>query len=862
MISWLSNVFKKTLNSDIKKVLLIYLGLVTIKIFLSLPNYIPTPLVYGDELLYAKAAESFLKYGEFSFQGNLSHAYPPLYSIVISVAYIFNDPFISYKIIKIINAFLSSLIVFPVWLLCKEFFNNKESLYVVLLISVIPFNFSFPFTVMSENLFIPVFLFTVFLMLNSILNNSLKMDLLCGLAFGVCYLTRIIGIVLIPTYIIVLVFNRFFESYRQSAIAEKRPPMTFIVKPILTAIVKKWAVFLAFGLTIMPWLIRNATVFSLSLKGLFGYTSIFSRIQKTSVMPLTDLLRELIIENILHLNYFVLSLHIILFVFVLFLVIKLNKQKSEEQKKLFVFIGLSFTLLILLLLLTAYHTAIFDLINPDVFDYLRGRYLDPIVPLFIILAFVGIKEYKKSKRNLSKITLLTLLCCFIAIILSPIRLLSPLNSIGINYLGRLTIPEFRLILIFIVILIAIVAFRNFINFRNILIVCAILFIISSYFAFMCISWSSNVQFSEDQKPIAEWINKIGANETDTFIIDDSGIRSGYLSGALSFFTDAKFKCGKVTPNSNWCADYYISSSKSDWPYLSKKFQTNQYVIYEINNQLLKEYRTIHIGADGMHPVEVPFTLPTYPEEYLWLEAESFSGFTSHERGWGKSSVGYKPCSNGMALSGAHAPAGESLIKAFSTTFDEEYNIWIRSRIFNFDSSDYILSIDNNFSHRIFHDKAELNSWQWLCIENCSLSSGHHIVSLTTTGKGDWAGIDLILITNSLTYTPGDCLMPIQQINTKGKPTYSVSYKAAYYLWQDDELGWHIRWTSSDKHISVGEIICEEEIENITKYSFEKEDYFMVSNNSISFNATTVRNEKGFGFVTESKSVTFDVRHLY
>lgn len=861
IISWLRTLFKKTLNFDIKIVLLIYLSLVTIKIILSLSNLIPTPFIYHDELRYAKIAESFIKYGEFTFQGVSDNFYPPLYSIVISLAYIFNDPFISYKIIKLINAFISSLIVFPVWFLCKEFFNNKESLYVVLLISLIPFNFSFPFTVMSENLFIPVFLFAVFLMLKSVLDTSLKIDLLCGLTFGMCYLTKMIGVVLIPSYLIALFANKFFESYKQSKITKKRHSIPSIIKQIVITFVKKWAVFLALCLTIMPWLIRNATVFGLSLNGVFGYAAEFSIIQKTSVIPLTDLLRELLVEYLLHLNYLILSIHVLLFVFVLFLVIKFNIRKIEEHRKLFVFTVVSFALLILLLLLTAHHTAMFNLINPNAFDYIRGRYIDPIMPLFIILAFVGIKEYKKSRGDISKIMLLTIICCFISIALPPIHLLSPINSIGIDHLGRLTIPEFWVMILFLVVIL-IVALRNYINFRNILIVCAILFIISSYSSYMLISWSSHTQFSEEQEPIAEWINKIGVNATDTFIVDDSGgVKSKYLSNALSFFTHAKYTCGKVTPNSNWHADYYITSFKSDLPYLSKEFQTNQYITYKLNKELLKGYRTIHIGSAGTHPLDVPFTLPTYPEEYLWLEAESFSGFNSYERGWGKSSIGFKPCSKGIALSGAYAHAEESITKAFNTTFDDKYNIWIRSRIYNFDGSEYIFSIDDNFSHCIFNDKAEFNSWQWICIKNCSFGSGHHIASLATTGRGNWAGIDLILITNSLTYIPDDCLVPPQRINTKGKPTYSASNGGAYYLWQDDDFGWHLRWTTSEKQIFVGEIFFEGKIATIMQYSFDKEDYFAVSNNSISFNATTVRNEKGFDFVTESKSVTFNLRHL-
>ena len=68
---------------------------------------------------------------------------------------------------KIINTTISSLTLISAYLIAKEFFNKKESILLAISIGLFPNIFSFSPYMMSENLFYPLFLFTIYLILKS-----------------------------------------------------------------------------------------------------------------------------------------------------------------------------------------------------------------------------------------------------------------------------------------------------------------------------------------------------------------------------------------------------------------------------------------------------------------------------------------------------------------------------------------------------------------------------------------------------------------------------------------------------------------------------------------------------------------------
>ena len=193
------------MKKTIKYLIIFYLVFVVIKFLLSL--LVPAPSIFSDEYLYAKLARSFFYSANFNVHDIPQHTYPPLYTMLLSVSYIFSDMKIVYIFMKFLSALASSLIIFPSYLLSKDFFSEKKSLFISILISILPSNFSFTPYIMAENLFYPLFLFAIYFIYKSFLDKSYKFDLLAGIFIALTYLTKTAGLILIPIVIIISIFK-------------------------------------------------------------------------------------------------------------------------------------------------------------------------------------------------------------------------------------------------------------------------------------------------------------------------------------------------------------------------------------------------------------------------------------------------------------------------------------------------------------------------------------------------------------------------------------------------------------------------------------------------------------------------------
>src|SRR3989344_3291249 len=129
------------MNRITKKIIYIILILSIIKSILTLT--IRTPTTYVDEYIYIKMAQSFFYELSIKLHGLPPAASPPLYSIIASISFITNDVYMSYTIIKIINSFISSLIIIPSYFISKEFLDKKKSLIIGTIIGILPMNFVF-----------------------------------------------------------------------------------------------------------------------------------------------------------------------------------------------------------------------------------------------------------------------------------------------------------------------------------------------------------------------------------------------------------------------------------------------------------------------------------------------------------------------------------------------------------------------------------------------------------------------------------------------------------------------------------------------------------------------------------------------
>lgn len=252
-----------------KILILLFVGFVLIKSILSF--FIPAPSAFSDEYHYAKIARSFYHFLSFDIHGIPIHQHWPLYSVLVSVSYVFKDMTLVYIFIKVINAILSSLIIFPAFLLAKEFFNEKKAILISILVSVLPGSFSFSPYILSENLFYPLALFSFYFVYKSFTKKEIHWDVLAGLFIGLSFLTKPLILPIILAIFIVFLYKLAIRDY-------------FEVK-------KKAIMALFFVITVLPWIIRNMVLFGPNFGGLFGtYSETNTSFQLVYLLSLISLI--------------------------------------------------------------------------------------------------------------------------------------------------------------------------------------------------------------------------------------------------------------------------------------------------------------------------------------------------------------------------------------------------------------------------------------------------------------------------------------------------------------------------------------------------------------------------------------------
>ncbi len=380
------------MQKEIKTLILSYIIFVLVKSILV--YFIPTPSEFSDGYFYSKAAR------EIS-QGNLMYI-QPLYPITLSIAYIANNMEVIYFLMKFINVILSSLIIFPVYFLSREFLNHKDSIIISIIISIISAVFIFPSFIMSENLFYPLFMFTIFFLFKAFNSNTRKYFILAGIFLALSYLTRTVGAVLVLVSFLVYLF--FFREIK----------LRNIIYLYFTALI-----------IVLPWLIYNIKHFGFSLETLIGKQNLIG-------ISLADKIGPFANWFILYFGYLTLASGIF------FTIYFLCGIKIKEKKFKTLFLISSVTVILFLLfaanhsssVLFSYHDSPFSL-----FTYRPvGRYIDTVLPLIFLVGFIVYKknEIKDLIIKRSAIVLSIVLAISTQLTLAP---LFPINNHSLSFLG-------------------------------------------------------------------------------------------------------------------------------------------------------------------------------------------------------------------------------------------------------------------------------------------------------------------------------------------------------------------------------------------------------------------------------------------
>jgi hypothetical protein len=182
---------------------------------------LPGPIVMIDELGYKAAAESFFRFGDFDkllsgyrpIQGNI------LYQTIISFSFHFGQHF--YIVSKAINAVMISTAIFPAFFIAKCFVNGKLSLLAAIMVMLIPYNLYSNY-IMTENLFFPLFLCSLFFVFRYIYLNNYVDAIMGGLSVALLFLTKPHTLALIVALIfvtgILAIFSKHFSISKVSAV--------------------------------------------------------------------------------------------------------------------------------------------------------------------------------------------------------------------------------------------------------------------------------------------------------------------------------------------------------------------------------------------------------------------------------------------------------------------------------------------------------------------------------------------------------------------------------------------------------------------------------------------------------------------
>jgi hypothetical protein len=163
-----------------------------------LSSEVKSPFIFLDELVYPRLAVSIGRSASLSLWGATGLTYPPLYPLVLSPIYALHaSGTTAYVWIKIVNSFLMSLAVFPIYKISRFVLPRRHALIVAGLAALAPLMY-YTTLAMSENLAYPLCMFSVWAMLAAIQTPSAKRDAVLLVSIVAATATRLQMVVLFP----------------------------------------------------------------------------------------------------------------------------------------------------------------------------------------------------------------------------------------------------------------------------------------------------------------------------------------------------------------------------------------------------------------------------------------------------------------------------------------------------------------------------------------------------------------------------------------------------------------------------------------------------------------------------------------
>lgn len=361
--------------------LLIYAAAVLLNLALT-GTTIFGPTHFDDEVRYWMTARA-LHAGTFT-TSEFSHS-PPLYPISLLPALFLFPASKAYQAAQVLNFLYITSIIFPVYFILRIFAGRGVSLLAASLVLLFPTQIVIPRSMISENLFYPLFLWVTCLAFRNFTDADsrwrLAENIIFGLLCGLLVLTRYIALAVVPAF-----FLLWWLKPLDAKEDTEKTPLLISKKKVLHAA----SVALPFVLSLGVWVLLGLRE-NVPLKELLGFGI------ADNPNPAQLGRRRFVMWAVFYLSYTVLIAAPYLGIIATAVTqMRWKEWRSPAIRWLFG-VGLICTFLLLACVRHSWRAAYN---YPDPLK-IQGRYILYFVPLFYIAAFVLIRTLNLSRLSRS-----------------------------------------------------------------------------------------------------------------------------------------------------------------------------------------------------------------------------------------------------------------------------------------------------------------------------------------------------------------------------------------------------------------------------------------------------------------------------
>ena len=336
------------------------------------------------------------------------------------------------------------------------------------------------------------------------------------------------------------------------------------VRKIFLVFIDKWCIFLSSAVVVVPWLLRNGYYFGFTSLGLTGGSiGMASGIARSGgSQPTNILVIDFIYWAMMHTGYFIFATGIIFFSLTMLQTWKIVKQKSINKTtysdtKLSAFILISWVSFITLVLFCAYQKFHGG-------PYLMGRYIDSILPAFMIMGAVGLDSF--TKRDFKPI-FGTLIVCSFSLAFLPIN--SFIRAYNTPDAYALLVPQrlyemgvlsfepnvifIKLFLLILPFFFLILAKKNALKWKCIAPLLLVFFVVNSVVA-SGVMYAASTD-AQDEMKVGLWLHENAPKNSVILFDERDADRINWAMWGTMFWTDNVVKIGNV---SAFDADYVVS----------------------------------------------------------------------------------------------------------------------------------------------------------------------------------------------------------------------------------------------------------------------------------------------------------------